>query len=132
MPKGENRNYLKNKHLVKELNIKQKESTEIIISNFKRYHCDLEEIHKFPKKDQLISKLNFYINFIKKIILIILIFFKIFKKDLNNFGRPPKIYNGIKLTEVKTYLQKFNLKKKLNIKLQQISSNIVLIENKNE
>lgn len=125
-------NYLNNKNLIYELNIKKKDSSKIIISNFNQHKCELEEIHEFPQKSKFANISHVYMNLLKRIILKILIGLKLYKKDLNNFGRSPKIYKGIRLNEVKSYLDKFNYKKKFKIKLKQISSNVVLIDKKYE
>ena len=106
--------------------------TKIIISNFNQHKCELEEIHEFPQKSKFANISHVYMNLLKRIILKILIGLKLYKKDLNNFGRSPKIYKGIRLNEVKSYLDKFNYKKKFKIKLKQISSNVVLIDKKYE
>ena len=61
-----------------------------------------------------------------------MIFLKLSKRNLNNFGRAPKIYKGIKTSEVKNFISRFNKSKKQNVSFKQISPNIVMIEKNKE
>lgn len=120
----------KNKKLIQELNLDRDLAVKNITNEFNNYKCEKEEPISYPKDNKFKLKYLYYVNYIKRNILIFLIKLKFSKKNIDNFGRAPKIYGGIKLHEVKKYINRFNFKKKQKITLKQISQNIVSIEKK--
>ena len=122
----------KNKEFINELNLKRKLATYNIVKEFDNFKCGTEEYIYFSKKNFLLAKCSHYKNLIKRIILKLMIFLKLSKRNLNNFGRAPKIYKGIKTSEVKNFISRFNKSKKQNVSFKQISPNIVMIEKNKE
>ena len=119
-------------NLVKrDLNLDEKKSSCDKILNIVDNYKIKEKAYFYKKEPTVIEKLNFYYNGIKSKIFFLLVVTKILKRNIDKFYLTSKIPNGITKKEAFRYLKKIdNLDKKVksNLKINQVSENLIKIE----